>query len=81
MKYKSILFHLLTVHNWKSVIGYCVINIHDIEPTILAKYFLNLLFLCNFYSPQTKRHLVCSVINFAHELPHELPNEVRLRIL
>ena len=34
-----------------------------------------------FDSSQVKQDLVSSIINFVYELPHELPNYLRLRIL
>ena len=32
-------------------------------------------------SPQVKRYLISSITNLVHELPHEFPNDFRLRIL
>ena len=32
-------------------------------------------------SSQVKRYLISSITNLAHELPHELPSDLRLRIL
>ena len=32
-------------------------------------------------SPQVKRYLISSITNLVHELPYELPNDLRLRIL
>ena len=46
MKYQSIIYFSLTSWKWKSCIGYCVINFHDIEPIIhfcgwfIRKYFV-----------------------------------------
>ena len=34
-----------------------------------------------FDSSQVKQDLISSIINFVYELPHELPNDLRLRIL
>ena len=31
-----------------------------------------------FDSPQVKRDLITRIINFVYELPHELPNDLRL---
>ena len=32
-------------------------------------------------SPQVKRNLIISIANLVHQLPQELPNDLRLRIL
>ena len=32
-------------------------------------------------SPQVKQYLISSITNLVHELPHKLPNDLRLRIL
>ena len=32
-------------------------------------------------SPQVKRNVISSIANLVYELPHELPNDLRLRIL
>ena len=32
-------------------------------------------------SPQVKRNVISSIANMVYELPHELPNDLRLRIL
>ena len=32
-------------------------------------------------SPQVKRYLISSIKNLVHELPHDLQNDLRLRIL
>ena len=32
-------------------------------------------------SPQVKRYLISGTTNLVHELPHDLPNSLRLRIL
>ena len=31
--------------------------------------------------PQVKRNVISSISNLVYELPHELPNDLRLRIL
>ena len=40
-----------------------------------------LIILLRSESPQVKRCLISSITNLVHELPHELLNELRLRIL
>ena len=32
MRYESIEFFHLTIHKWKSGMGYCVMAVHDFEP-------------------------------------------------
>ena len=39
------------------------------------------LFSGNINFPQVKRNLICSITNLEYELPHELLNDLRLRIL
>ena len=38
-------------------------------------------FPCNFDSSQAKENLISSITNFVCELPHELPNDLKLGIL
>ena len=50
--------------------------------TILATIFWHFLIISlRSDSPQVKRYLISSITNWVHELPHELPNDLRLRIL
>ena len=52
------------------------------KPTILVIIFWQFsAFLWKFDSPQVKRDLISSMINFLHELPYELPKDMRLRKL
>ena len=39
------------------------------------------LFRCKFDSPQVKCYLMPRLMNLVHHLAHELPNDLRLRIL
>ena len=39
------------------------------------------MFLCKIDSPEVKEDVIPSTMNFIWELPHELPNDLRLRIL
>ena len=50
--------------------------------TILVIIFWDfLMFYQIFFSPQVKRIVIISNKNVLYELPHELPNYLRLRIL
>ena len=50
--------------------------------TILVIIFWNFtMFQCKSDSPHVKQFLIVSTINLVYELPHELPNDLRLRIL
>ena len=52
------------------------------QPTILVIIFLN--FKISQYRsdlPQVKGNLIFSIANLVYELPHELPNDLRFRIL
>ena len=47
---------------------------------MLVKLFLQfVVFHWNFDLPQVKRYLISSIVNLVYELPHELPNNWRLR--
>ena len=49
---------------------------------ILVKIFWHFLLIqLTSESPQVKRYLISSITNLAQELPHELPNDLGLRIL
>ena len=39
------------------------------------------MFLYRLDQPQVKRNVISSIANMVYELPHELPNNLRLRIL
>ena len=50
--------------------------------TILGTIFWHFLIVSlRSESPKVKQCLVSSITNFVHELPHQLPNYLRLRIL
>ena len=52
------------------------------EATILAIIFWHFLIIQHrSESPQVKRYLISTITNLVHELPHELANDSRLRIL
>ena len=54
----------------------------EISPTILVIIFWNFtIFQYISNSPKIKRNLICSIANLVYELPHELPNDLKLRIL
>ena len=61
---------------WEALSG------NKLEPTIIFIIFSDFsMFYQIFLSPQMKR---CAIINYKHgiyELPHELPNDLRLKIL
>ena len=46
---------------------------------ITFSYFFIISFRCQ--SPRVNRYLISSITNLVHELPYELSNELRLRIL
>ena len=49
---------------------------------ILVIIFWNVaMFQYRSYQPQVKRNLISSISNLVYELPHELPNDLRLKIL
>ena len=49
--------------------------------TILVIIFWNFtIFLYRSDSPQVKRYLISSIASLVHELTHEFPNDLRLRI-
>ena len=57
-------------------------RIPRLNTTILVIIFWNLtIFYYRFDSPQVKRNLISSAANLVYELPHELPNDLTLRIL
>ena len=57
-------------------------NIPDKVPTIIFKIFrYSLMFYQIFLSPQIKRWAIITFKHGIYELLHELPNDLRLRIL
>ena len=55
--------------NWDSIFA---------KSTILVILFSSFT-MCD--SPQVKRNVISSIANLVYELPHELPNDLRLRVL
>ena len=54
----------------------------QLNTTILVVIFQHFLIIqLTSESPQVKRYLISNITNLVHELPHELPNYLRLRIL
>ena len=59
--------------NWDSIFA---------KSTILVILFSNFTMCeCMCDSPQVKRNVISSIANLVYELPHELPNDLRLRVL
>ena len=66
------------------VFSFCTVNINDehTKPTISFIIFLDYLMFCQiFLSPQVKRWSIITYKHGIYELPHELPNDLRLNIL
>ena len=54
----------------------------QLNTTILVVIFQHFLIIqLTSESPQVKQYLISNITNLVHELPHELPNYLRLRIL
>ena len=54
---------------------------HEISTILLIIFWYFLIIQLRSESPKVKRYLISSITNLVHELPHELPNDFRIRIL
>ena len=63
-------------HHWK-----CRGEKENLETFLVIIFLHCTIFWYRYDSPQVKQNLIFSIANLKYKLPHELPNDLRFRIL